>query len=56
MQKKTQKELDFNRLLMVYDAFKAHTTDEMKAVLSIKMQCNGLRRGRTAFCNGNLKV
>ena len=32
---KKQKELDFNRSLMVYDAFKAHTTDEMKAVLSI---------------------
>ena len=24
---KKQKELDFNRSLMVYDAFKAHTTD-----------------------------
>ena len=35
MQKKNQKELDFNRSLMVYDAFKAHTTDEMKAALSI---------------------
>ena len=32
---KKQKELDFNRSLMVYDAFKAHTTDEIKAVLSI---------------------
>ena len=32
---KNQKELDFNRSLMVYDNFKAHTTDEMKAVLSI---------------------
>ena len=32
---KKQKELDFNRSLMVYDAFKAHKTDEMKAVLSI---------------------
>ena len=32
---KKQKELDFNRSLMVYDAFKAHTTDEMKAALSI---------------------
>ena len=32
---KKQKELDFNRSLMVYDAFKAHATDEMKAVLSI---------------------
>ena len=32
---KKQKELDFNRSLMVYDAFKAHTTDEMKVVLSI---------------------
>ena len=31
---KNQKELDFNRSLMVYDAFKAHTTDKMKAVLS----------------------
>ena len=35
MQKKKQKKLDFNKSLMVYDAFKAHTTDEMKAVLSI---------------------
>ena len=35
MQKKTQKELDFNRSLMAYDAFRAHTTDEMKAVLPI---------------------
>ena len=35
MQKKIQKELDFNRSLMVYDTFKAHTTDQMKAVLSI---------------------
>ena len=26
--------MDFNRSLMVYDAFKAHTIDEMKAVLS----------------------
>ena len=32
---KKQKELDFNRSLMVYDTFNAHTTDEMKAVLSI---------------------
>ena len=32
---KKQKELDFNRSLMAYDAFKAHKTDEMKAVLSI---------------------
>ena len=32
---KKQKEFDFKRSLMVYDAFKAHTTDEMKAVLSI---------------------
>ena len=32
---KKQKELHFNRSLMVYDAFKAHTTDEMKAALSI---------------------
>ena len=32
---KKQKELDFNRSLMLYDAFKAHKTDEMKAVLSI---------------------
>ena len=32
---KKQKELDFNRSLMVYDAFKVHTTDEIKAVLSI---------------------
>ena len=32
---KKQKEFDFNRPLMVYDAFKAHTTDEMKAVLSV---------------------
>ena len=32
---KKQKELDFKRSLMVYDAFKAHATDEMKAVLSI---------------------
>ena len=35
MQKKKQKELDFKRSLMVYDAFKAHATDEMKAVLTI---------------------
>ena len=34
-EKKKQKELDFNRLLIVYDAFKAHTTDDLKAVLSI---------------------
>ena len=27
MEKNKQKELDFNRSLMVYDAFKAHTTD-----------------------------
>ena len=27
--------LDFNRSLMVYDAFKADTTDEINAVLSI---------------------
>ena len=26
---------EFNGLLMIYDAFKAHTTDEMKTVLSI---------------------
>ena len=32
---KKQKELDFNRSLMIYDAFEAHTADEMKAVLSI---------------------
>ena len=32
---KKQKELDFNRSLMVYDAFKAHTTDDLKAILSI---------------------
>ena len=32
---KKQKELHFSRSLMVYDAFKAHTTDEIKAVLSI---------------------
>ena len=32
--RKKQKEMDFNRSLMVYDAFKAHTIDEMKAVLS----------------------
>ena len=32
---KKQKELDFTRSLMVYDAFKACTIDEMKAVLSI---------------------
>ena len=30
---KNQKELHFNRLLMVYNSFKAHTTDKMKAVL-----------------------
>ena len=34
MQKKNQKELDFNRSLMVY-VFKPHTIDGMKAVLSI---------------------
>ena len=33
--RKKQKELNFNRSLMVYDAFKANTNDEMKAVLSI---------------------
>ena len=33
--RKKQKALDFNRTLMVYDAFKAHTTDKMKAVLSV---------------------
>ena len=32
---KKQKELDFNRSLMVYDTFKAHTADEMKVALSI---------------------
>ena len=30
-----QNELNFNRSSMVYDAFKTHTTDEMKLVLSI---------------------
>ena len=32
---KKQKESDFTRSLMVYDVFKACTTDEIKAVLSI---------------------
>ena len=32
---KNQKEMHFNRLLMVYNSFKAHTTDKMKAVLWI---------------------
>ena len=38
---KKQKELDFNRSLMVYDAFKAQSTDEMKAVLSINSTNHG---------------
>ena len=31
---KKQRELDFNRSLIVHNAFEAHTTDEKKAVLS----------------------
>ena len=34
---KKQKELDFSKSLMVYDAFKAHTTDGFKVVLSINI-------------------
>ena len=29
-----QKELEFSRSLMVYDAFKAHTTDDMNVLLA----------------------
>ena len=35
-EKKKKNEFDFNRSLMVYDAFKAHTTDKMKALLSTR--------------------
>ena len=62
--RKKQKELDFNRSLMVYDAFKAHTADEMKVVLSInsanlimvRLGCTSKCQPQDVYINKPFKV